>query len=121
GLSRLFPQGARTGALTLTNTDISRNAVRRRSLHAYSMADIAPGVVDHAFFPSTVSATVRSEDPNGVDEGVGRYVSRYLGFSRGRLSERTPLRHTYDDFVAWVTHRVGLLRDHGAAVDGLLR
>ena len=121
GLSRLFPRGARTGALTLTNTDVSRNAVRRRSLHAYSMAEIAPGVVDHAFFPSTVSATVRSEDPDGVDEGVGPYVSRYLGFSRGRLSERTPLRHTYGDFVAWVTHRAGLLRDQGATIDGLLR
>lgn len=109
----LVEEGSRTTSINLKNTDLSERAPRRQSLYAYSIQDISPGLVDHAYFPSTLRAYVPNEDDEGNRE------SRYIGFTSGRISEYTPKDHDYEAYRNWVKSRVEILDDADITVDSL--
>jgi len=116
--SRLFKSGGRATSVSLRNTDLGQSAPRRRALHAHSIQDIAPGLVDHAYFPSTVRARISEDDESDVEN-----VSRYLGLTSGRLSERAPsgYDYTYSDYVEWVSRRASALMGQSATRNELMQ
>ena len=84
-LRRLYSgRNVRLGSISLSNTNIGPMSARRRTLHARSLADLAPDLSDHAQIATTVTGSY--EVSVSVDEV--RYVSRYVGFSRARVSDR---------------------------------
>jgi superfamily II DNA or RNA helicase len=103
-LERLFASDTlRVSTLTLMNTDLGPQSVRRRTVSARSLADTAPGLADHAHFCSTVvgyTITDKSE-----------IVRRYLGLSRARITESSLFPLDYNLYIEWINSIVKLLDD----------
>src|SRR5690606_33291590 len=64
---------------------------------------LAPGLTDHAHFCSTATGIVAC---NG-----GRRARRYVGFTRGRVSESRTHNVEYSEFAAWAREIDQGLRD----------
>jgi len=86
---------ARLVAVSLSNTDLSAFGARRRTVHARSIADLGPDLSDHAQLTTTASGY--HDEMN--EDGKPRSVARYVGFTRGRLSDRGAVR--FDELVDW--------------------
>ena len=89
-LVSLFGPGSRIGSVSLINTDVGPNSVRRRTIHARSVGDTAPNLFDHSFFPSTAWGFAKT-DVDLTD------TSRYVGFTRSRVSDAGPEEVTLGD------------------------
>ena len=85
---------ASISAVSLLNTDLGTYSVRRRTLGARSIGDIAPGLSDHAFFCSTASGSIR------IDPATR--ARRYVGFSRSRIREQSGQRVSYTGWCDWI-------------------
>lgn len=109
-MKKLFPSGSRTTSVSLKNTDIGQNSLRRRTLHAKAINNIAPDIVDHTYFPSTLRAYVPKESKDFDDNSNKNFKSRYIGFSSARISERAPSKHGYYDFIRWIDKHVNALK-----------
>lgn len=95
GLQRLY--GANTTRLTtvtLLNTDLGRNSVRRRTLRARSIAELGPDLSDHAQFASTARGITAATGGDAVD--------RYVGFTRSRVRDRRAGVTSFDDYLEWL-------------------
>jgi hypothetical protein len=96
-LRRLF-HGAnvRLGSISLSNTNLGPSAARRRTIHARSIGDLGPDLSDHAQLATTATGTfqVLKEDGNP------HYISRYIGFSRSRISDRGMVE--FDEYNDWL-------------------
>jgi len=120
-LTRLFDHGSRATTMTLRNTDLSAYAPRTRSISAQSISTTAPGLVDHAYFPSVISGKVPNKHKTGIDKDAGSTLNRYLGIMTGRLSENSSRSNTYSDFINWTKIRAESIVDSSINVDGLLK
>lgn len=80
-------------------------SARRRTIHARSIGDLAPDLSDHAQLATTVTGTFEATDATGLP----KYVSRYVGFSRSRVSDRGMVE--FDDFNEWLTELALALDD----------
>jgi superfamily II DNA or RNA helicase len=79
-LQRLFAgTQSRLSQLSLMNMDLGRRSIRRRTVHAHSLSETAPGLADHFHFCSTAAGHVGSS-PDELQR-------RYVGFTRGRVSD----------------------------------
>jgi superfamily II DNA or RNA helicase len=87
---------AQISSVSLSNTDLGRFSARRRTLHARSIADLSPDLSDHAQFATTSTGHFEL----AREEGGSRHVSRYVGFSRSRVSEQGSVE--FDEFVEWL-------------------
>jgi len=118
-LKRLLVQGSRTTSISLINSDLSESVPRSRTLNAYSIKNVAPGLVDHAYFPSRIQAYV----PNSISPGSSEQKdeARYLGFTSGLLSERSSKEYDFFEFIEWVRNRASMLRDEKARLDNLVQ
>ena len=98
------PRG-RITQLSLINCDLGRNSVRRRSVGARSVSDIAPVLSDHFHFVSNASVNF---------PGPVRNIVRYVGLSRGRVSDSVSERVPLDQYLTWcdeVAAELALRRD----------
>jgi hypothetical protein len=105
-LRRLY-KGAniRLGSISLSNTNLGEFSPRRRTVHARSIGDLAPDLSDHAQLATTVTGTFQVRD----DTGRPKYVNRYVGFSRSRISDRGMVE--FDEFNAWLDELAVALDD----------
>src|SRR5262249_20586145 len=102
-LQRLFDrERSLLTTVSLLNTDLSQNSVRRRSLRARSVADLVPDLADHAQYASTIRGF-------GLDSD--RRVERYVGFRRGRVRDRAAGDTNFDDYISWLERIAELLDD----------
>jgi superfamily II DNA or RNA helicase len=85
------PRG-RITQVSLINCDLGKNSVRRRSMGARAISDIAPGLSDHFHFVSNASVNFAGQERN---------IVRYVGLSRGRVSDAVSERVALDDYLAW--------------------
>jgi superfamily II DNA or RNA helicase len=103
-LEKLFHgEGARAQSVSLYNSDVGRDAIRRRTLHAFSIERTAPSLSDHAHFCSMIQGRA-----TGEDESLTR---RYLGLARGRVSDRGGKEQTYENYISWLDHVSKTIRD----------
>ncbi|MEJ6541838.1 DEAD/DEAH box helicase family protein [Brachybacterium paraconglomeratum] len=72
--------------VTLQNSDLSLVAERSRSQSANSLIDLSPDLGDYFKAPSTISGQARSVATAG-SRSSDRVVSRYVGFTNGRVRE----------------------------------
>lgn len=95
-LERLY-QGphARLTSVSLRNTNLGRYDVRRRTLQAYAIGDLAPDLGDHAHFASTATGLTTAAGAGG---GV---VHRYVGFTNARVRDGAGST-TFDDYKDWL-------------------
>lgn len=96
-LRRLY-KGAnvRLGSISLSNTNLGAFASRRRTIHARSIAELGPDLSDHAQMATTVTGTFQVAG----DGAAPRYVNRYVGFTRSRISDRGMVE--FDEFNEWL-------------------
>ena len=96
-LRRLY-HGAnvRLGSVSLSNTNLGPSAARRRTIHARSIGDLGPDLSDHAQLATTVTGSFQVMDGDGNPQ----YVSRYVGFSRSRISDRGLVE--FDEYNEWL-------------------
>lgn len=96
-LQRLY-KGAniRLGSISLSNTNLGTFAARRRTIHARSIAELGPDLSDHAQMATTVTGTFQVTG----DGTESRYVTRYVGFTRSRISDRGMV--DFDEFNEWL-------------------
>jgi len=100
-LEKLFTgERARISQLSLRNSDLGSHSIRLRTIHAYSVSDTAPGLVDHAHFCSTATGYT------GVDGGLRRF---YVGFSRSRVRDHSRVSTDFAGYVAWTERIAGVL------------
>lgn len=115
-LEGLFGAGARVGAVSLINTDVGPQSVRRRTLHARSIDETAPSLFDHSFFPSTATGYTESATDSGR-------VRRYVGFSRSRVSDAVSGDVSLDALLDWIDRvdEVLVADEGGAPTDTFVR
>jgi superfamily II DNA or RNA helicase len=93
-LTRLFSdQGGRASRISLMNSDLGNFSVRSRTIQARSLTETAPSLTDYAHFFSTVRGRA-----GGIDGTGGRYV----GFTRGRVTDQSSVWRDYAEYVAWI-------------------
>jgi superfamily II DNA or RNA helicase len=103
-LERLFHgEDARAQSVSLNNSDVGRDSIRRRTLHAFSIDRTAPSLSDHAHFCSMIKGRAKGRDDN--------LTRRYLGFSRGRVSDRSGGEETYGNYISWLGHISDVIRN----------
>lgn len=106
-LERVFAGGqSRMAQVSLLNSDLGVYSVRRRTVSANSLSELAPSLADYAHFCSTAEGVVRSPS--------GEVSRRYVGFTRSRIAQRNGGRLDFEDFVAW-TEAVGQIILNGNA------
>ncbi len=98
--------------VSLINCDLGKNSVRRRSMGARAVGDLAPGLSDHFHYVSTAGALVGPADAR---------VSRYVGLSRGRVSEDLGRRVTLAEFRQWCDHIASTLLNASTPAPPVLR
>jgi superfamily II DNA or RNA helicase len=109
-LEKLFSgKGARVSQLSLRNSDLGLHSIRLRTIHAYSVSDTAPGLVDHAHFCSTVT---------GYTAAGGGLKRLYVGFTRSRVRDHSRVATDFDGYVAW-TNRIARLLEPQTLDEGL--
>lgn len=94
-LQRLFSGArARITAISLMNFDLGEHSIRRRVLQAKSIGGTAPSLADHAhvFTTATGYAAPHEQPP----------IRRYVGFSRSRVSQPSPLPPDYSTYSHWL-------------------
>jgi superfamily II DNA or RNA helicase len=92
-LQKLFTENSRVSQISLVNSDLGRTAIRRRTLHARSVAESAPSLADYAHVCSTAAGSVSLDGD--------RSIRRYVGFTRARVSDFSRHGVTYDEFIKW--------------------
>lgn len=90
--------------VSLISCDLSDAAVRRKSLGARSIAGVAPGLSDHFHFVSTAVGTFFEGD---------LLRRRYLGLSKGRVSEAEESEIDVEDFRDWAQQLAHQLKKNG--------
>ena len=112
-LQRLFKEGgSRASSVSLINSDVGRRSVRRRSIHAYSVQETAPRLADHSYFCSTVDGYVTYDD--------GTLVGRYVGFTRGRVSDRYSEEENYQGYISWLNRIIDEIKDDKRTANDVL-
>jgi hypothetical protein len=97
-LQRLYEGSvARLTSVSLLNTQVSRHVTRRRLIQAQSIDELGPDLADHAQIAST--ATGYTSAP--ADSGAG-ILARYVGFTRGRITDRSGGTTSYQDYLLWL-------------------
>lgn len=79
-------------AVSLLNLDLGMYSVRRRTMSARSVEATAPALSDHFHFCSTAA---------GITDSASGRVRRYVGLSRGRVSDQAADGIELDDFLKW--------------------
>jgi superfamily II DNA or RNA helicase len=97
---------ARLTSVSLRNTGLGRLSTRRRVVQAFSIADLAPDLADHANFASTTTGITGAPDwsPNPT-------LTRYVGFTKGRVSDRAGGSTPFDLYMRWLEHLADALDD----------
>jgi hypothetical protein len=102
---------ARITSISLANLDLGRHASRRRVLDAYSVGELAPDLADQSH-QATV-ATGRTASPvQGMPP-----INRYVGFSRGRVRDRSSPLTSFAEFRDWVDELGATLTAPPAAIE----
>jgi hypothetical protein len=110
-LQRLFPDAdTDIGEVSLISGDFGNHVFRRRTLSTKSLDAVPPSLSDYVQVCSTATARV-TEPRNGESEVVRRYV----GFTRGRLAERTVPVAKFLDFDAWLNQIAKQLKKKNVA------
>ena len=110
-LERLWDgDDVRINNVSLLNSDLALYSVRRRTLAARSIEQVAPGLADHSHFCSTAAGSIVTG---------AQATRRYVGFTRARVSESGPRDASYEDYAAWVNATANKL-ENGSVPDGLL-
>jgi len=97
-LHRLLPDEKTTiKEVSLVNGDFGNHAFRRRVVSMDSLQVVPPALSDYVQVCSTATGSVK-ETVLGQDKAR----RRYLGFTKGRLSERTAPIVEYPEFELWL-------------------
>jgi len=83
--------------VSLINGDFGNHAFRRRSVSMDSLQIVPPALSDYVQICSTATGSVKT-----TASGKDATRRRYLGFTRGRFSERTTPIIEYPEFAAWL-------------------
>lgn len=94
-MGRLLSGRSRFTSVSLDNTDISRRAVRARTIRAAAIQDLAPDLTDYSFVCS-VAEGYPPADPDTP-------VRRYLGVSRSRVRDRRASGRTFAEYRDWIS------------------
>jgi len=104
-LERLFSKkNTRISEISLMNMDLGRYSIRRRTLHARSIKDTAPNLVDYANFISTSRGYVENEDK--------QQIQRYIGFTKGKISDHLFVYRKYKDYINWLDSLANLIKSN---------
>jgi len=97
---------ARLTSVSLRNTALGRFSTRRRVVQAFSIGELAPDLADHANFASTSTGITSAPDwaPNPT-------LTRYVGFTRGRVSDRAGGATPFDLYMGWLEYLASVLDD----------
>lgn len=97
-LQRLYPgTDARLTTVSLLNTNIGRYSSRRRTLQAYSIAELGPDLADHAHFASTAVGVTAAPAWDPYERLI-----RYVGFTKSRITDRAAGVTPLQAYVDWL-------------------
>ena len=87
-LERVLDSKEAVTQVSLMNCDLGKSSVRRRSMGARSIGEVAPGLADHFHFVSSA-------------KGSAGTSSRYVGLTRSRVSQTADEKAAIDDYCSW--------------------
>lgn len=112
-LRRLIPEdGSAIKEISLINGGLGQHSYRRRSLTTASLRDMPPALSDY----SNVCSTALCE----VQVTKDKKARRYIGFTKGRTSERNTPTVEYNKFQQWVDQIVSVISDDKLESDNVL-
>ena len=98
----LIANRAVVSQVSLVNCDIGSSSIRRRVIGARALDDVAPGLGDHLNYVST--AVTR------LEQSRNRKTRRYIGFTRGRISDVSEDLVDSQEFGQWIAELARALR-----------
>lgn len=104
---------ARASSLCLVNSDIGRRSIRRRTMQAHSIAETAPSLADHLYVYSALRGSVPDQR--------GGLVGRYIGFTRGRVTDRVSGLLDYNNYIKWIREVANFLSNDRIEPNALLK
>lgn len=112
-LRRLFRRdhATRLTSVSLKNSNLGASVIRSKSITAASIESTVPGFDDYAQICTTAEGYT-ADDPQGGAASAyfsqGR-VRRYVGFSRGRVTQASRGYVPMVEYLAWLDHLGGIL------------
>jgi hypothetical protein len=107
-LGRLLHGKSRLTSVSLDNTDVSRSAIRARTVRAAAIEELSPDLTDYSYVCS-VAEGYPPVPPNGDP------IRRYLGISRSRVRDHGDSEGTFEAYRSWLAQLEMILDDHGSA------
>lgn len=107
-LKKLFHPGAdcKLISVSLNNSNLGTSSIRSKTITASSIADTIPGFDDYAHICTIAEGY--SRDEAGSVQGAGK-ARRYVGFSRGRVTQSTAGLVQLPDYLAWLDRLENIL------------
>ncbi|MBE7955280.1 DEAD/DEAH box helicase family protein [Microbacterium oxydans] len=115
-LHRTLPEHARVTSVSLINSDLSRDAIRSRSLRARDLTNVASEIGSSTYAWTNALAVVHDDAPESPR------VARYVGTKNSRIHDRQNGSDTsFESFYAWVSARASELNGTADAAPSLNR
>ncbi|WAA66330.1 DEAD/DEAH box helicase [Microbacterium oxydans] len=115
-LHRTLPGNATVTSVSLINSDLSRDAIRSRSLRARDLRNVASEIGASAYAWTNAQAVVSDDAPESPR------VARYVGTKNSRIHDRQNGADTsFESFHAWVSARARELNGTADAAPSLNR
>lgn len=115
-LHRTLPETARVTSVSLINSDLSRDAIRSRSLRARDLTNVASEIGASTYAWTNAQAVVSDDAPESPR------VARYVGTKNSRIHDRQNGSDTsFASFHAWVSARARELNGTAGAAPSLNR
>lgn len=113
-LRRLFrrDQRSRLTSVSLKNSNLGASVIRSRSITAASIEATVPGFDDYAQICTTAEghAVDDYEGDTAFENSMGGKSRRYVGFSRGRVTQASRGYVLLSEYLAWLDHLDGILK-----------
>jgi hypothetical protein len=115
-LRRLFKQDqlSRLTSVSLKNSNLGASVIRSRSITAASIEATVPGFDDYAQICTTAEGyTVADSDEDNADgSDMEAKVRRYVGFSRGHVTQTSSGYVLISDYLAWLKQLDSILNSN---------
>lgn len=113
-LRRLFSKsdGSYLTSVSLHNSNLGARAIRTRAITASRIEDTVPTFDDHSF----ICRTARGYSSEG-----NRIVRRYVGFTRGKITDSTVGRLPFTEYLAWLNQVTQVLVDKPEPLEAFIR
>ncbi len=113
-----FGKGARLTSVSLNNTNLGTSSIRSKSITAASIDSTIPSFDDYSQVCTTAEGYSCEDSWDRQSKSI---IRRYVGFSRGRVSEKNVISATFAEYMHWLKHIQKIIEGNSKEINALKR